>query len=73
MAKNLQEPELKEKIGDLVAFIEKCKFCMMTTRIGESGLLVSRCMALAGKVYPSTIRWKICTENRICRKAMASI
>lgn len=50
VAKNKEEPELKEKISDLVAFVEKSKFCMMTTRIEESGLLVSRCMALAGKV-----------------------
>jgi len=47
--KNLQgEVSLKEKVEDLVAFAEKQKFCMMTTR-NESGLLVSRCMALAAK------------------------
>ena len=49
-AKNIDEPQLKEKIEDLVSFIEACKFGMMTTRIADSGLLVSRCMALAGKV-----------------------
>ncbi|KAL8709423.1 MAG: hypothetical protein Q9220_005806 [cf. Caloplaca sp. 1 TL-2023] len=48
-ATNKTEPELKEKVEDLVAFIEKCKFGMMTTRIGSSGLLTSRCMALAAK------------------------
>lgn len=48
--KNLQEPELKEKIEDLVTFMEHCKFGMMTTRIASSGLLTSRCMALAAKV-----------------------
>jgi general stress protein 26 len=48
-AKNLEDVPLKEKVEDLVAFIEKCKFCMMTTRIADSGLLVSRCMALAAK------------------------
>ncbi|KAL8950270.1 MAG: hypothetical protein Q9222_003695, partial [Ikaeria aurantiellina] len=47
---NKTEPELKEKVEDLVKFIEKCKFGMMTTRIGTSGLLTSRCMALAAKV-----------------------
>jgi len=47
--KNLQEPELKEKVEDLVAFMEHCKFGMMTTRIASSGLLASRCMALAAK------------------------
>ncbi|KAL9081564.1 MAG: hypothetical protein Q9159_007256 [Coniocarpon cinnabarinum] len=48
-AKNKEEPSLQEKIGDLIKFIEDRKFCMMTTRIGSNGLLVSRCMALAGK------------------------
>lgn len=49
-ATNKTDPELKEKVEDLVAFIERCKFGMMTTRIESSGLLVSRCMALAAKV-----------------------
>ena len=48
--KNLQEPELKEKVEDLVKFVDYCKFGMMTTRIASSGLLTSRCMALAAKV-----------------------
>lgn len=47
---NKNDPELKEKVGDLVKFIESCKFGMMTTRIESSGLLVSRCMAVAAKV-----------------------
>ncbi|MCJ1364873.1 BLI-3 blue-light-inducible Bli-3 protein [Acarospora aff. strigata] len=47
-AKNLENPSLREKVEDLVAFINSCKFGMMTTR-SQSGLLVSRCMALAGK------------------------
>lgn len=50
--KNIQEPKLKEKIDDLVAFMEHCKFGMMTTRIASSGMLTSRCMALAAKVCP---------------------
>jgi len=41
---------LEQKVKDLVAFVESCKFCMMATRIASSGLIVSRCMALAGKV-----------------------
>ncbi|KAF1985444.1 hypothetical protein K402DRAFT_334637 [Aulographum hederae CBS 113979] len=46
--KNVEEPSLKEKVEDLNAFIERCKFCMMTTKApGNEGLLVSRCMALA--------------------------
>lgn len=49
-AKNKEDPEsLKEKIGDLVSFVEKEKFCMMTTRM-QNGYLASRCMALAAKV-----------------------
>jgi len=46
---NLESPSLKDKVEDLIAFIDKCKFCMMTTRIESSGLLASRCMALAAK------------------------
>jgi hypothetical protein len=49
--KNLDEGvTLKDKVEDLVKFVEKCKFCMMTTRAADSGFLASRCMALAGKV-----------------------
>jgi len=48
--KNLENPSLKDKVEDLITFMDKCKFCMMTTRIESSGLLVSRCMALAAKV-----------------------
>ena len=52
-ATNLTDPDLKEKIEDLVSFMESCKFGMMTTRIASTGLLTSRCMALAAKVGPS--------------------
>jgi len=38
---------LETKIGDLVDFMTKCKFGMMTTRSASSGTLASRCMALA--------------------------
>jgi general stress protein 26 len=48
-AKNLDEASLEDKVQDLVSFVDRCKFCMMTTRIADSGLLVSRCMALAAK------------------------
>ncbi|KAL8927795.1 MAG: hypothetical protein Q9208_002211 [Pyrenodesmia sp. 3 TL-2023] len=48
-AENKSEPDLKTKVEDLVSFIESCKFGMMTTRIESSGLLVSRCMAVAAK------------------------
>lgn len=51
VAKNKEEPSLKEKVQDFVAFAEKAKFCLMTT-ITPDGLLASRCMATAGKVSP---------------------
>ncbi|KAI5797678.1 putative BLI-3 blue-light-inducible Bli-3 protein [Geopyxis carbonaria] len=40
---------LKQKVEDLYKFIENIKFGMMTTRQDDTGLLVSRCMALAAK------------------------
>ncbi|KAI4190189.1 MAG: hypothetical protein L6R41_000935 [Letrouitia leprolyta] len=48
-AANMDAPELKEKVENLVSFIDSCKFGMMTTRIESTGALASRCMALAGK------------------------
>ena len=54
-ATNLTNPDLKEKVQDLIAFIESCKFGMMTTRIESTGLLTSRCMALAAKVNLSCL------------------
>ncbi|MCJ1455613.1 BLI-3 blue-light-inducible Bli-3 protein [Mycoblastus sanguinarius] len=52
-ATNKTEPGLKEKVEDLVKFMESSKFGMMTTRIGSTGLLTSRCMALAAKLRQS--------------------
>jgi hypothetical protein len=49
-AKNMDDPSLETKVKDLVAFVDKCKYCMMATHTPSSGLIVSRCMALAGKV-----------------------
>ncbi|KAF7867457.1 uncharacterized protein EAF02_009648 [Botrytis sinoallii] len=48
-AKNIDTPNLKEKVEDLNDFIDACKFGMMTTRDGKTGALVSRCMAVAAK------------------------
>lgn len=48
-AKNIDHASLRDKVEDLVHFIDSCKFGMMTTR-AQNGLLVSRCMALAAKV-----------------------
>ncbi|CAO2654410.1 Nn.00g111430.m01.CDS01 [Neocucurbitaria sp. VM-36] len=47
--KNLQEPSLKEKVEDLLAFVDKTKFCLLTTQTADSDLLASRAMALAAK------------------------
>ncbi|EON63828.1 hypothetical protein W97_03056 [Coniosporium apollinis CBS 100218] len=47
--KNREETSVKEKIEDLATFVDKHKFCMMTTRIADSGLLASRCMGVAAK------------------------
>jgi len=47
--KNLDtETSVEGKVNDLLEFVNKCKFGMMTTRDGRSGMLVSRCMAIAG-------------------------
>jgi hypothetical protein len=48
---NVDDASIKEKVTDLTEFISACKFGMMTTREGATGSLVSRAMALAGKVY----------------------
>lgn len=49
--KNLDHASIEEKVTDLGEFVSACKFGMMTTRDESSGMLVSRCMALAAKVY----------------------
>ena len=49
-AKAKDEVPLKEKISDFTNFISSCKFAMMTTRIGETGQMTSRAMALAATV-----------------------
>jgi len=40
---------IQEKVEGLSNFISACKFGMMTTRHKDSGALLSRCMAVAGK------------------------
>jgi general stress protein 26 len=67
--KNKDETSLREKIEDLVAFMEKCKFAMMTTRIDSSGLLVSRCMALAAKVQPISSPFPLHTTNPLLQES----
>jgi hypothetical protein len=49
-AKNLDSPSLKEKVEELGTFIDKTKFCMLTTQTAGSDLLASRAMSLAAKV-----------------------
>jgi len=44
-----EDATLNEKITDLNAFTDSCKFAMMTTRTPATGLLVSRCMAVGAK------------------------
>ena len=77
-AVNKTEPELAEKIEDLVGFIEQCKYGMMTTRIASSGLLVSRCMALAAKVrlkdavFFAPIPMLTCANRRVVASTFSS-
>lgn len=48
--KNKDEPSLKEKVEDLLKFVDNTKFCLMTTHVAHNDLLASRAMALAAKV-----------------------
>lgn len=50
---NEEEVDLKTKVNDMVDFITKAKFGMMTTHESETNNLVSRCMALAATVWAS--------------------
>lgn len=61
-AKNLQEPSLKEKVEDLQSFVDKSKFCMMTTKTHD-GLLASRCMAVAARVCCTVPHKLPCSTN----------
>ncbi|KAH7410369.1 bli-3 protein [Phaeosphaeria sp. MPI-PUGE-AT-0046c] len=47
--KNQDEPALKEKVEDLLKFIDNTKFCLLTTHVAHNDLLASRAMALAAK------------------------
>lgn len=62
--KNLDtDASVKEKVEDLGNFIEGCKFGMMTTRQNATGHLVSRCMALAGRVNGVDLLFHTNTES----------
>lgn len=49
-SKSAEDPPLAQKVEDLVDFISESKYGMLTTKMSDSELLTSRCMALAGKV-----------------------
>jgi len=53
-AANKDEADLDQKVSDFVNFATDTKFGMMTTRTADSGDLVSRAMAIAATVSPST-------------------
>lgn len=50
LASNVDDVDLKTRVEDLAKFVGNHQFCMMTTRVPNSSLLASRCMAVAGKV-----------------------
>lgn len=63
-AKNLDtDVSVKDKVEDLANFIEGIKFGMMTTRQDKTGHLVSRCMALAGRVHGIDLLFHTNTES----------
>ncbi|EPS40630.1 hypothetical protein H072_5508 [Dactylellina haptotyla CBS 200.50] len=48
-SKNLDtDISIEGKVSGLINFVTECKFGMMTTRERVTGMLVSRCMAIAG-------------------------
>jgi hypothetical protein len=69
-AKNFDNAPLKEKVEGLVEFISQCKFGMLTTQEPGSGLLASRCMALASKVNNQIITQS--SPRKISRKGRQS-
>lgn len=61
--KNLEEPSLKEKCEDLLNFVDKTKFCLLTTQAADSDLLASRAMAVAAKVIHTQLMTKDITDK----------
>jgi hypothetical protein len=47
---NAEDSSIKTKIEGLTAFVDEHKMGMLTTRQANSGMLVSRCMAVATRV-----------------------
>jgi len=62
--KNLEEPSLKEKCEDLLNFVDKTKFCLLTTQAADSDLLASRAMAVAAKVLHTQLMIKDMTDKQ---------
>lgn len=60
---NEDEPDLKTKVEQLVEFITKAKFGMMTTHEVASEQLVSRCMALAATVCQTSCHHVVYIAN----------
>lgn len=48
-----EDISLKQKVEDLLEFVEGVKYGMLTTHQTDTGMLVSRCMAIAARVSPS--------------------
>ena len=55
-AKQKDDVPVDEKVRELAEFMKTCKFAMMTTRVGSTGLLTSRAMALAATVRFLTLQ-----------------
>jgi len=63
------DASIKEKVEDLIAFVEDVKFGMMTTRQSQSGLLVSRCMSLVARVrFINPLRFRYAEINGDIRR-----
>jgi hypothetical protein len=58
-SKSAEDPPLEQKIEDLVDFISETKYGMLTTKMSDSDLLTSRCMALAGKVITLSLSFYV--------------
>lgn len=67
--RNVDNTSLSDKVVALTTFIQTHKYGMLTTRNANSGMLMSRCMALAGTVGPpsSTSSLPIAAKSRNMR------
>ncbi|KAI1617210.1 hypothetical protein EDD37DRAFT_616467 [Exophiala viscosa] len=61
-AKNSEDPSLEIKVNDLNTFIKGQKFGMFTT-VAQSGILASRCMALAAQENDIDLLFHTNTES----------